>query len=59
IAVFGMSYWTLGKSIMILWWVPVLAVLFLTLYLVAYFGQRLGRDQMTILDRFLKKVTDY
>jgi hypothetical protein len=59
IAVFGMSYWTLGKSIMILWWVPVLAALFLTLYLVAYFGQRLGRDQMMILDRFLKNVTNY
>jgi len=56
IAVFGMSYWSLGKSVMILWWVPVLAGIFLTLYLVAYYGQRLGRDQMKVLERFLRGV---
>jgi hypothetical protein len=56
IAVFGLSYWSLGKSAAILWWVPVLAVLFLSLYLVAYYGQRLGRNQMHILERFIKEV---
>ena len=52
ILVFGLSYWSLGKSAAILWWVPVLALLYLSLYLVAYFGQRLGRDQMKMIQKF-------
>ena len=56
VAVFGLSFWSLGKSTAILWWVPVLAALFFTLYLVAYYGQQLGKDQMHDLDRFLRRV---
>ena len=54
ISVFGLSYWSLGKSVEFMWWVPVLGALFLTLYLVAYYGQRLGKDQLKVLYRFLK-----
>ncbi|MCA6079110.1 hypothetical protein [Fulvivirga sedimenti] len=54
ISVFGLSYWSLGKPVAFMWWVPVLGALFLTLYLVAYYGQRLGKEQLKILDRFLK-----
>ena len=56
VLVFGLSYWSLGKSTLILWWVPVLAALYLTLYLVAYFGQRLGKDQMILLQKFIDKL---
>ncbi len=56
LSVFGLSYWSLGKPVTILWWVPVLAVVFLTLYLVAYYGQRLGRDQMKVLHDFLQGI---
>ncbi len=56
ILVFGLSYWSLGKSASILWWVPVLALLYLSLYLVAYFGQRLGKDQMKMIQKFVDTV---
>ena len=56
VLVFGLSYWSLGKSTLILWWVPVLAALYLTLYLVAYFGQRLGKVQMILLQKFIDKL---
>jgi hypothetical protein len=56
ISVFGLSYWSLGKPVAFMWWVPVLGAIFLSLYLVAYYGQRLGREQMKTLDRFLKSV---
>ncbi len=56
VLIFGLSYWSLGKSTAILWWVPVLAVLYLSLYLVAYFGQKLGKDQMVILQKFIDKI---
>ena len=53
ILVFGYSYLSLGKSGAILWLVPVLMVIFLSLYLVAYFGQKLGKKQMVILHDFI------
>jgi hypothetical protein len=55
IGIFGLSYWQLGKSANILWLVPVLVLLFLSLYLVAFFGQKLGHDQIEIMHRFLEK----
>ncbi len=56
LSIFGLSYWSLGKPVTFMWWVPVLGALFLSLYLVAYYGQRLGKEQIKILDRFLKQV---
>ncbi len=58
ISMIGLSYWTLGKPATILWLVPFLLLVFLSLYLVAYFGQRLGHKQMTNLHRFLEKCLD-
>ena len=55
ILVFGYSYVSLGKSGAILWLIPLLVILFLSLYLVAYFGQKLGKKQMVILHDFLVK----
>lgn len=51
----GLSYISLGKPGTILWWIPALAAVFLTLYLVAYFGQKLGRKQMITLHRFTEQ----
>lgn len=50
----GLSYLSLGLSGYILWWALVLALVLLSLYLVSYFGQRLGHDQMEILHNFLE-----
>jgi len=58
IAVMGLSYLMLGKPAAILWWVPVLLLIFLSLYLVAHFGQKLGEEQMIILHEFTVKSTE-
>jgi hypothetical protein len=57
ILVIGLSYWTLGKSTTILWVVPLLVIVFGSLYFVAYSGQKLGYDQMVTLHHFLEKST--
>jgi hypothetical protein len=58
ISMIGLSYLSLGKPATILWLVPVLIIIFMTLYLVAYFGQRLGHKQMTKLHRFLEECLE-
>ncbi len=50
----GVSYLTVGMDASILWWALVLAGALLSIYLVSYFGQRLGHDQMEILHNFLE-----
>ena len=55
ITLIGTSHLSLDQPAGILWWVPVLLVLLLTLYLVSYFGQRLGHDQMETLHTFLEE----
>jgi hypothetical protein len=57
IAIIGFSNMSLGKSGMVLWLLPLLIGLFLTLYLTAYFGKRMGQDQMVTLHRFLEQST--
>lgn len=54
ITIIGLSNMSLNQPASILWWIPVLLVLFLSLYLVAYFGQKLGHDQMATLHEFLE-----
>ncbi len=58
ISVMGYSYVSLGKSGAILWFLPVLLILFLSLYLVAHFGQKLGEKQMVILHHFLEQCLE-
>ena len=55
VLILGTSYISLGKSGAILWLVPVLMLVFLSLYLVSYFGQKLGHDQMVTLHHFIEK----
>lgn len=51
----GLSFWSLDKPTTILWLVPILILVFLSLYLVAFFGQKLGQKQMTNLHRFMEQ----
>ncbi|HFC00501.1 MAG TPA: hypothetical protein ENJ53_06820 [Phaeodactylibacter sp.] len=57
ISIIGLSNLSLNKSGSVLWLVPILILTFLTLYLVAYMGQRLGHQQMVTLHQFLEKST--
>lgn len=52
----GLSYWSLGKVTFWLWLSPLLSVLILSMYAVAYSGQKLGQKQMTRLHRFIESV---
>jgi len=54
VTMIGLSFWTIGQPATILWAVPGLILLFLSLYLVAYFGQRFGQKQMTRIHRLLE-----
>ncbi len=55
LSVVGLSRYSLDMPASILWWVPALLVLLLSLYLVSYFGQKLGHDQLETLHGFLEK----
>jgi hypothetical protein len=57
VATIGFSRLTLGGSAGILWWVPVLLLIFLSLYLVSYTGQKVGKKQMITLHRFIEEAT--
>ncbi|MEO9854176.1 MAG: hypothetical protein ABJH72_17745 [Reichenbachiella sp.] len=56
ISIVGYSKWSLGQSAGILWLVPVLMVIFLSLYLVSYTGQKVGRKQMITLHNFVEET---
>ncbi len=55
ISIIGLSNITLDKSGAILWLVPVLILVFLSLYFVSYSGQKMGQDQMVTLHDFVEK----
>ncbi len=57
VATIGLSRLTLGGSAGILWLVPVLLLIFLSLYLVSYTGQKVGKKQMITLHRFIEEAT--
>ena len=54
----GLSYMSLGQPATILWLVPILILLCLTLFLAAYFGQKFGQKQMTRIHRFIEECLD-
>lgn len=51
----GTSNLSLDEPATVLWWAPVLVVLLLSTYLVSFFGQKLGHDQMESLHTFLEE----
>ena len=57
VTVIGLSTMTLDKGTMIFWWIPGLLIVFLSLYLVAYFGQKIGHKQMITLQKFFEETT--
>jgi hypothetical protein len=54
----GLSYLSLGKPALILWWLPFLIAVFLSLYWVAYSGKKIGKDQIIILHNFFHEATE-
>ena len=57
IAMVGLSRISLDKSGTILWLVPLLLLIIGSLWLVSYYGQKLGEDQMITLHHFLEEST--
>lgn len=57
VATIGFSKLTLGGSGKLLWLVPVLVLIFLSLYLVSHTGQKVGKKQMITLHRFIERAT--
>ena len=57
VTIIGLSRNSLDKSTTILWLVPILIMVVLSLYLVAFLGQKFGHNQMMILHRFVEKST--
>ena len=55
---YGLTLYSLDQPSGILWLLPVLLAILLTLYLVSYFGQRLGKKQMIILHDFLENCKE-
>lgn len=53
-AFYGLSLLSLGQPAKILWWVLPLVLLFLSIYLVSYSGQKAGRSQMGKLHGFIE-----
>jgi hypothetical protein len=51
---YGMTLYSLDQPATILWLLPLLGLILLSLYLVSYSGQRLGKKQMIILHDFLE-----
>lgn len=58
ILMFGLSYKSLDLPAPFLWLVPLLLLIILSLYLVAYLGQKKGHDQMVVLHQFLEDTLD-
>jgi hypothetical protein len=54
----GLSYMMLDKPADILWWVPILSLIFLSLYLVSYFGQKMAHNQTKILHLFFQEHSE-
>ena len=54
VGMYGSSLYSLDKDASILWVLPVLGVLAITLYIIAQFGQKIGAEQMFTLHHFFE-----
>lgn len=54
-SVIGFANRSIGESGAILWLVPVLVLIFASMYSVSYFGQKKGHDQVEGIYRFLSE----
>ncbi len=55
VIIIGTANQAIGNSGAIMWSVPFLVLLFLSLYLVAFFGQKKGHDQIDAIHHFLER----
>ena len=53
--IIGFAYRSIGHSSLILWAVPFLIIVFLSLYYVSFIGQKKGHDQIEELHRYFEK----
>jgi hypothetical protein len=53
-SVIGFANRSIGESGGILWTIPVLVLIFVSMYSVSYFGQKKGHDQVEGIYRFLR-----
>ncbi len=58
VSMLGLSFLTMDKPVTILWAVPVLVIVFFSLYLVAYSGKKMGYEQLVILHQFIEGCTE-
>ncbi len=58
-AMVSLSYWSLEQESLIFWSVPVLILIFLSLYLVAYLGQKFGHQQIVYIHQFLEECVGH
>lgn len=59
VSIFGFSYMSMGRSGNVLWLIPVLIIIFLSLYRVSSTGKKLGKDEMRTLHKFLESCIRY
>ena len=57
VSMMGLSHLSLGKSATVLYFVPVLIILFLSLFFVAHLGKKKSNKQMHILHEFVERCT--
>lgn len=57
VGMWGLTRWSLGMSSMVLWAIPVFAVLAAILYFSAQTGQKLGAQQMFDIHHFYEQTT--
>jgi hypothetical protein len=58
VTVIGTSNMSVGNSGAILWALPFLALVFCSLYIVSYTGQRKGHDQVESLHRIVEHCVE-
>ncbi len=57
LSIVGYSHYKINGSIGLLWLIPVLVLLFFTLYAVAYLGKKKGYAHSEVLHRFFTRAT--
>lgn len=56
IAVIGFANMSIGESGKILWALPFLIIIFLSIYATSYYGQQKGKDQIKMMDDFFLTI---
>lgn len=56
VGMWGLTRWSLGMSSMVLWIIPVLALLAAVMYFMAQTGQKLGAQQMFDIHHFYERT---